>query len=828
MAIVINSTTGEIDLDQTTPGTYVVTYTVQGVSSTQEVTVNAADNSTFSYSSNSYDLSNSNPTPTISGTTGGTFSSTTGLVFVDSGTNTGSSTGQINLSSSTAGSYVITYNTPSSNPCPSSSTFSLIISNPFILRVVIPSNNYTFAAGTTGGSGFDYNIDWGDTNKTENITLNTAQSHTYATAGTYYLKIYSNNKDGYNGFNPSTGSAAIQEIVSWGDLKWTSMQRAFHNCSNLTTMPSSFTLPLRAGQDGIRTREAFRGCNLNNVNLDGIKIHQDARYMFFQGIRNIQSFSMDNVEFHDGVDANSAADMFSYFGDQNTSSWASFNLDNWTFNNCPGGMVYNLMGRQYFSFSNEEVSLTNFTFTNVPSGQQLNLSSGSLGISSWAFTRKGATDENFILNISNWTGTTNFDQGVNFFRAFDSVTRLKGLKTNNWDDNTKVYNMQEVCDGASILEYWEGLNKFIAHETVSQNFFYAAFRSARKLLFNSLENSFKPSFFQNITNNFSMSIAFQYFSYNLSQSQVESGYSGQWDFLGSINDKCTGLNTAFQYAIVLGPIDFGSANLSGVSTFNWMLDGVTVYTSPKVDFSGCTIDGSTVVDFQIFRNGGYGLTVDLNSSNINFSGMTSFTFGNPSSGSVPTFILPPTLTFSSTNFTGGVSLTTASWFGPLLSPADYTKLLNAVSTQTSHSNKTIKVGATGYRADPTLPRYNSTSLGPFTDSANYDGGTNNAAVTRESDGYNWTSPPTGGTAASVGKLAVSEHVSGTVNYSFVDAIYTTNNTNDSIATSMDNFTGSNWYWTTNVITNSVGTSINNLISNRGWTIVDGEIGDTYA
>ena len=50
MAVVINSTTGEIDLDQTTPGIYVVTYTVQGVSFTQDVTVNAVDNATFSYS----------------------------------------------------------------------------------------------------------------------------------------------------------------------------------------------------------------------------------------------------------------------------------------------------------------------------------------------------------------------------------------------------------------------------------------------------------------------------------------------------------------------------------------------------------------------------------------------------------------------------------------------------------------------------------------------------------------------------------------------------------------------------------------------------------
>ena len=214
MAIVINSTTGEIDLDQTTPGTYVVTYTVQGVSSTQEVTVNAVDDATFSYSSSSYEPTDADPTPTITGLTGGTFSGTTGLVI-------NSTTGEIDLSASTVASHTVTYNTSSSSSsvCPNTSTFAITISDPFKLRIVVPSDNYAFAAGTTGGSGFDYNIDWGDTNKTENITTNAAQSHTYATAGTYFVKIYSDNKDGYNGFNPSTGSAAIQEIVSWGDLK---------------------------------------------------------------------------------------------------------------------------------------------------------------------------------------------------------------------------------------------------------------------------------------------------------------------------------------------------------------------------------------------------------------------------------------------------------------------------------------------------------------------------------------------------------------------------------------------------------------------------------
>lgn len=122
MAIVIDSTTGEIDLDQTTPSTYVVTYTVQGVSSTQEVTINAFDDATFSYSANSYTPTDADPTPTITGLTGGTFSGTTGLVI-------NSTTGEIDLSASTVAAHTVTYNTSSSGSsvCPNTSTFGLVI-----------------------------------------------------------------------------------------------------------------------------------------------------------------------------------------------------------------------------------------------------------------------------------------------------------------------------------------------------------------------------------------------------------------------------------------------------------------------------------------------------------------------------------------------------------------------------------------------------------------------------------------------------------------------------------------------------------------------------
>ena len=57
----------------------------------------------FSYSANTFTQADADPTPTITGTTGGTFSGTSGLVFVST------STGEIDLSASTIASHVVTY-----------------------------------------------------------------------------------------------------------------------------------------------------------------------------------------------------------------------------------------------------------------------------------------------------------------------------------------------------------------------------------------------------------------------------------------------------------------------------------------------------------------------------------------------------------------------------------------------------------------------------------------------------------------------------------------------------------------------------------------------
>ncbi|SDY51288.1 beta strand repeat-containing protein [Hymenobacter psychrophilus] len=85
------------------------------------VTVNPATTATFTYASATFCQSGTNPTPTITGTAGGTFSSTTGLVI-------NATTGVIDLAASTTGTYVVTYSVGGN--CPSSATFSVTVTAP--------------------------------------------------------------------------------------------------------------------------------------------------------------------------------------------------------------------------------------------------------------------------------------------------------------------------------------------------------------------------------------------------------------------------------------------------------------------------------------------------------------------------------------------------------------------------------------------------------------------------------------------------------------------------------------------------------------------------
>ncbi len=119
----INASTGTIDVSASTSGSYTVTYTTSGScpnSSNTSVTINSLDAASFGYSTASYCVDGSDPTPTITGLAGGVFSSGAGLSI-------NASTGTIDVSASTSGSYTIAYTT--SGSCPNSSNTSITINS---------------------------------------------------------------------------------------------------------------------------------------------------------------------------------------------------------------------------------------------------------------------------------------------------------------------------------------------------------------------------------------------------------------------------------------------------------------------------------------------------------------------------------------------------------------------------------------------------------------------------------------------------------------------------------------------------------------------------
>ena len=127
----IAASTGIVDLSASIAGqTYTVTYTYNGTdTTTTQLAVIASDDASFSYSDTIFCQNLSNPTPTITGNPGGSFSSDPGLAI-------NSSSGSIDLSQSLAGIHAVQYITNGS--CPDSFTVNI-----HVAAYVNPSFSYT-------------------------------------------------------------------------------------------------------------------------------------------------------------------------------------------------------------------------------------------------------------------------------------------------------------------------------------------------------------------------------------------------------------------------------------------------------------------------------------------------------------------------------------------------------------------------------------------------------------------------------------------------------------------------------------------------------------
>ncbi len=140
--VFVSTSTGQINLSASTPGTYTVTNTIAPVgcgpfSSTSQVRITKLPVASFNYSSNSLcqNASGSNPYPTyVNGGVAGTFTSDFGLNIISP------STGQLNILGSTPGNYTIVNTIAAANGCLAVSDKTYILVNPYIFTGSVSSS----------------------------------------------------------------------------------------------------------------------------------------------------------------------------------------------------------------------------------------------------------------------------------------------------------------------------------------------------------------------------------------------------------------------------------------------------------------------------------------------------------------------------------------------------------------------------------------------------------------------------------------------------------------------------------------------------------------
>ncbi len=190
--LALNTSNGAIDISNSIPGNYIVTYTVAGVGSSNfPINITALDNATFSYSASAFCADASNQTPTIT-TPGGTFT-TQDITF-----------------------------------------------RPFQMQFEVASNTEKIIEVSCQSTG-NFTIDWGDNSTILNNYTTGVITHTYnaGNSGTTIDPVISfgdTNDAGVltNAIPTNTSKPSLIDVPKWGSMEFNiyGFQRRFQGCSN--------------------------------------------------------------------------------------------------------------------------------------------------------------------------------------------------------------------------------------------------------------------------------------------------------------------------------------------------------------------------------------------------------------------------------------------------------------------------------------------------------------------------------------------------------------------------------------------------------------------
>ena len=174
----------------------------------------------------------------------------------------------------------------------------------------------------TFGSGYNYNVDWGDSMSDSGVTGN--MSHTYTTPGSYtvriggtFPRIFINNASGDN-------KDKIIAINQWGNQVWTSMGRAFFGASNL------------AGDTASDAPDLSSVTDMSLMFGDAVAFNQDIGSWTVSSVISMSNMFIRAVAFNQDIgnwNVGAVTDMSSMFSgatsfDQDIGGWNVSNVAN--------------------------------------------------------------------------------------------------------------------------------------------------------------------------------------------------------------------------------------------------------------------------------------------------------------------------------------------------------------------------------------------------------------------------------------------------------------------------------------------------------------------
>lgn len=259
------------------------------------------------------------------------------------------------------------------------------------------------------GTSNNYTVDWGDGTVESGFTGDA--THTYATAGTYTVKIFGDFSQLY--FFNRDGKEKIRSIEQWGTNQWTGLDFSFYGCSNLELNADDVPDLSQATSIGavFQNATAFTDANDKLKDWDVSTITDFA--FAFQGTsfnRNISGWNMQEVEAIDFMFANNTV----------------FNqpIGNWTFNNLKtasgvfqGASSFN---QDLSNWNMSQVDLFELMFKDATAFDQ---SLGDWDISTMRFVNEmlqnsGISVANYDATLLGWetldAGETQIPTGINF------------------------------------------------------------------------------------------------------------------------------------------------------------------------------------------------------------------------------------------------------------------------------------------------------------------------------------------------------------------------------------------------------------------------------